>query len=120
MNKYCSRRLPVALAGILAIALFDANLGSQLSAWVAYVFPVAFAARYCGFVIGIVCAFVSGALIILVGNYAGHPYSSFSYFVFGTASQTLAFLEVAWLASRLSNLEATLSKLWGSPSAAAR
>jgi len=105
---------------MLAIAIFDANLGSELSPWVAYVFPVAFAARYCGFVAGVVCACLSGTLILLVGSYAGHPYSSFSYFVFGTASQTLAFLEVAWLASRLSNLEATLSKAWGSPSVAPR
>jgi putative exporter of polyketide antibiotics len=80
------------------------------------------AARYCGFIIGVVCALLSGALILLVGKYAGHPYtsSSFSYFLFGTASQTLAFLEVAWLASRLSNSEATLSKVWRSPSAAPR
>ncbi|HZS66937.1 MAG TPA: hypothetical protein VFA72_07485 [Burkholderiales bacterium] len=118
--KNCLRRLPVIVAAMVAIAIFDANLGSQLSAWVAYVVPVAIAARHCGFLIGVACAFVSGGLILLTGNFAGHPYASFSYFMFGTASQTLAFLEVAWLASRLSNLEATLSKVWGSPSAASR
>jgi hypothetical protein len=78
------------------------------------------AARHCGFVIGVVCALVCGALIVVVGDYAGHPYSRFSYFLFGTASQTLALLEVAWLASRLSNVEAMLSKVWGRSPAAPR
>ena len=107
----CRKRLPFVIAAAVAIAWIDSRCGPELSLWVAYVVPVAVASRYCGFSIGAFYAVLAGLLLCLAAKYSGHPYSSEGYFLFATWSQMLVFLVIAWLASRLSSLEARLRRI---------
>ena len=107
----CKQRLLFVAVAMLGIAYIDATCGPELSPWVAYIAPVAVAARYCSFSIGAFYAVVAGLLICLVAKHTGHPYSSAEYFLFATLSQTLVFLVIGWFASQLANLEQTLRRI---------
>lgn len=107
----CRKRLPLIAAAMLGVAYFDAACGPELSPWVAYIAPVAVAARHCGFSTGAFYAVVAGLLLCLAAKHSGHPYSSPEYFLFATLSQTLTFLVIGWFAAQLSSLEQMLRGL---------
>lgn len=114
----CKERLLSVAVMMLVLLGIDVSCGPEISPWVAYVVPVAFASRHCGFSMGAIYAVLAGALLCVGARHSGHPYSSDGYFLLAVLSQVLALIVVAWLTARLSSLEQMLCKVLGPQGAA--
>lgn len=89
----------VSLILFAAVAVLDYCVGKEINLWILYLVPILSAALGSGLVAGIALAALAGSALFVNGMLLGHPYSSNAIFILDRASDVLAMLLVAVLAS---------------------
>lgn len=94
-------RMFAVLAGVLVLGGIDLVTGNEMSFFVFYFIPVAFAAAHIGIVAGLVTALLSAITWSCADICSGHHYSAELYAVWNTTARLLAFLAIGWSVARV-------------------
>lgn len=89
------------IVGVVLISGLDWFTGDELSFFVFYFIPIAFAAWHLGFRAAIITALLSGITWLYEDLFAGHHYFANLYEVWNTTTYFASFIAIAWVVSRL-------------------
>ncbi|TNJ38258.1 hypothetical protein FGF66_09695 [Chlorobaculum thiosulfatiphilum] len=96
-----SLRMVAVIAGIAMLGGLDWFTGYELSFFVFYFVPIAYAAWRFGLSAAIAAVVLSGISWFLADIFAGHSYSSNFYEIWGTMTRFAAFIAIGWSVARM-------------------
>jgi K+-sensing histidine kinase KdpD len=96
-----SVQLTVVIAAIAMLGVLDWVTGYELSFFVFYFIPIAFAAWYLGLFATVLAAVLSGMSWFFADLFAGHHYSAMLYEVWSATTRFASFITIGWAVSRM-------------------